>query len=439
MKDLRCALVELEEAGELMRVRRPVDPRYEIAAVIHRAQRERNKALIFEQVRGSRSMVVSNVFGSFDRIAHILGVPREQIASTWAAAEDGLASGPEARASHLDLPYDEVPLSRLPVLTHCETDGGPYITAGIALARHPETGVGNLSYHRVQVAHPPDLGFRITPGNHLGVFFAAAEARGENLPLALLIGAPPTAMLAAAGRLPLGVDELRLAAALSGEPLPMQRCRTLDLDFPAGTEIVLEGELLAGVRAPEGPFGDFMDFTLPVGPNPVFRVHHAYARPDGLYYGLYAGSVEQLLLMGVPTAASILRAARRVAPTVSDVVTWPYAYQCVIRMREEFDEQAKQVLLAAFAAEPSYLKTATVVDEDVDIYNPADVDWAVACRSRPDRDVLIIPGVPSFRLDPDGLHRGRAGTDATVPYGAWQEHQRRRIPGADSIRLSDYL
>jgi UbiD family decarboxylase len=439
LKDLRSFLTVLEAAGELVRVGREVDPRFEIAAVLHRIQREHNRAVLFERVAGSEVPVVGNVFGSFERIARLLEVPRSELAATWSRSEDVVASWPDGGGAVADLPYAEVPLADLPFLTHCEKDGGPYITAGIALARDPLTGICNYSYHRMQVANPPDLGFRITPGNHLGVYHAAAEARGEALPVAVLIGAPPIVMLAAASRLPLRVDELRLAAVLNGERLPVQKCRTLDLHFPAGTEIVLEGELLSGVRAPEGPFGDFMDFYLPVGLNPVFRVHHAFMRPGGVYYGLYAGSVEQLLIMGVPTAANILRALQRIAPAVSDVAIWPYAYQCVIRMREEFDEQAKQVLLAAFAAEPSYLKMATVVDEDVDIYDPADVAWAVACRSRPDRDVMVIPNVPSFRVDPDALHRGRVGIDATVPFGAWEEHQRRRIPGEDQIRLADYI
>ena len=246
-------------------------------------------------------------------------------------------------------------------------------------------------------------------------------------------------MLAGAARLPLRVDELRLAAALSGARLPMQRCHTLDLSFPAGTEVVIEGELLCNVREPEGPFGDFMDAYLPVGLNPVLKVNSVRVRRDALYYGLLSGSIEQLLVMGVPTAANIYRALHRVVPSVSDVAIWPYAYQCVIKMREEFDGQAKQALLAALAAEPSYLKMATVVDEDVDIYNPADVAWAVACRMRPDRDVMVIPNVPSFRLDPEGLHWGRVGIDATVAFGRWQETERRRIPGEESLRLSDYI
>ena len=125
---------------------------------------------------------------------------------------------------------------------------------------------------------PNRLGLRITPGNHLGVYQAAAESSGRALPVVVLIGAPPTVMLAAAARLPLRTSELRLAAALQGQPVSMQACQTIPLSFPEGTEIVLEGEILPDVREPEGPFGDFMDTYLPVGLNHVLHVGAAYMR-----------------------------------------------------------------------------------------------------------------------------------------------------------------
>ena len=306
VKDLRTYLAELEAAGELVRIQREVDPRFEIAAVIHRLQREHNKAVVFERVRGSSVPVAGNVLGSHERIARLLGVTKDALSRTWGGMEDDLASWPDGCGELADEPYEEVSLDSLPILTHCEKDGGPYITAGVALAADPISGIYNLSYHRIQVADPSRLGFRITPGNHLGVYHQAAEARGRSLPVAVLIGAPPAVMLAGAARLPLRVDELRLAAALSGARLPMQRCRTVDLPFPAGTEIVVEGELLCNVREPEGPFGDFMDAYLPVGLNPVLKVNCVRVRRNALYYGLLSGSLEQLLVMGVPTAASHL-------------------------------------------------------------------------------------------------------------------------------------
>ncbi len=438
--DVRSFVQTLAGQGQLARVAREVDPRFEVTAVLRHLQRTDNRAVVFERVRGSRLPVVSNLFGSYARIATFLNVPAPAITRTWAEREEALAADPMMGQAALgSAGYVPVSLTELPILTHCEKDAGPYITAGVLLAEDPASGVANLSYHRMQLKGPDRLGLRITPGNHLGAYQAAAEAAGRALPAVALIGAPPAVMLAAAARLPLRASELRLAAALQGGPLAMLACRTIPLCFPAGTDIVVEGEILAGVREPEGPFGDFMDNYLPIGLNHVFDVRAAYMRPGAHYYGLLSGSIEQALLMGVPTAAAVYRAVRRVVPTLCDVAISPSAYHCVISLREEFDGQAKQALLAAFGAEPSYVKTCTVVDDDVNIYDPADVAWAVASRCRPDRDVIGIPGVPSFRRDPDALHWGRLGIDATQPFDAGDRFERRRIPGEAEIRLSDYL
>ena len=177
VKDLRTYLAELEAAGELVRIQREVDPRFEIAAIIHRLQREHNKAVVFERVRGSSIPVAGNVLGSHERIARLLGVTKDALSRTWGGMEDDLASWPDGCGELTDEPYEEVSLDSLPILTHCEKDGGPYITAGVALAADPISGIYNLSYHRIQVADPSRLGFRITPGNHLGVYHQAAEAR----------------------------------------------------------------------------------------------------------------------------------------------------------------------------------------------------------------------------------------------------------------------
>jgi UbiD family decarboxylase len=437
--DLRSALSILAARGDLVHVAREVDRRFEVTAVLRRLQNADNRAVIFEHVRGSRLRVASNLFGSYSRISALLDLPPAAIARTWATHEEQLAKWSDSTVEAPDRDYITVALADLPILTHCEKDGGPYITAGVILAQDPASGIPNLSYHRMQLQGPNRLGLRITPGNHLGVYQAMAEEAGEALPVAILIGAPSAVMLAAAARLPLYTSELRLAAALQGQAISMQPCRTTPLSFPVGTEVVLDAEILPGVREPEGPFGDFMDEYIPVGPNHVLHVHAAYMRPDALYYGLLAGSVEQGLLMGVPTAAAIYRAVQRVVPSVSDVTMGAFAYHYVVKMHEEFDGQAKQALLAALGAEPSYVKTCTVVDEDVNIYDPADVAWAVATRCRPDRDIVVIPGVPSFRRDPEALHWGRLAIDATQPFGAGDRFERRRIPGEAGIRLTDYL
>lgn len=437
--DLRAFLARLEERGDLVRIGREVDPKFELSAVLRHVQRELAKAVIFEHVKGYNIPVVSNLWGHYDRVGMILDVDKTLLAKSWGGLEDNLAQHPAGLGTIKPDDYEEISLDELPIITHCEKDGGPYITGGVALARDPATGTNNLSYHRMQVISNEELRLRITPGHHLAVYHEAAEASKEPLPVAILIGAPPSVMLAAGSRLPLYTDELRLAAAFEDHSLSAHQCQTIDLQFPTGTEIVIEGEILPGVRKAEGPFGDFLDYYIPVQDNHVMKVRGVFKRPGALYYDIFSGSVEELLLLAVPVAANIYRAVHRVVPSVIDVACWPFVYNCVVKMHEQFDGQAKQALLAALGAEPTWVKICTVVDEDVDIYDPADVIWAVSTRSRPDRDVIVIPGVPSFRRDPEQIHWGRLGIDATIPPDYAPRFERKRVPGEKEVKLSDYL
>ena len=169
VKDLRTYLAELETAGELVRIQREVDPRFEIAAVIHRLQREHNKAVVFERVRGSSIPVAGNVLGSHERIARLLGVAKEAISRTWGQLEDDLASWPDGCEELTDEPYEEVSLDTLPILTHCEKDGGPYITAGI---RSPRTlSPASITYRTTASRWPTLPGW--ASASHPGITWAS--------------------------------------------------------------------------------------------------------------------------------------------------------------------------------------------------------------------------------------------------------------------------
>jgi 4-hydroxybenzoate decarboxylase len=227
-----------------------------VAALIRDIQQRRNRAIVFERVKGSTLPLVSNVCGSYATVAAALGVQPGALARTPA----------KPRPGH----WEASSLARLPICVHCEKDAGPYITAGIVAARDVETGVMNLSYHRMQVIGERELRVRLTPTGHLFEMPQRAEKVGKPLPVAVLLGVAPLVMLAAAARTAPGLTELDVAAALAGEPFPLFRCPTLDLTIPEA-EIAIEGELLAGVRRPEGPFGEWMDYYVPAMDNHVSR------------------------------------------------------------------------------------------------------------------------------------------------------------------------
>jgi len=441
VSQLKQSLDQLDRRNELIRISKAVDPRFEASALIKRIQQVSNKAILFEKIKGYDLPLASNVLGTYQRVAKVLGCDVDGINQAWNGKEKALESFAPVLGPTDQDEYVESAIHDIPSLIYCEKDAGPYITAGMALARDPLTGVHNLSFHRLQIVDDTKLRFRITPGNHLETLYQDAEKRDQPLEVAILLGGHPALMLAAASRLPIDQDELRLAGALLGEPVRLRKCKTIDLYVPTGMDFVIEGSLLPHVREEEGPFGDFLGYYVPVLKNHVFEVRHVSRLRDSCAYGILAGSAEQDLLVGVPIAANIYSIVKGAIPSVIDVACLPHVYHSVVKIKQEFEGQARQAALAALSCDPSQTKICTVVDPDVDIHNPLDVNWAITTRCCPDTDVFIVPNIPSFRRDPYRTHYGKMGIDATMPLSeeAASDFQRTRIPGVENIKLEDYL
>lgn len=435
---LRRHLDVLAQAGELIRIRKEVDPRFELNAVVRTVQRERNLPILFEKVRGSRFRVASNVMGNYDHLARLIGVDKSNAARQWAAITKNGREPDESYAIEDDS-YQEIAFGDLPHITYFQKDAGPYITAGVIVARDPDSGVQNLSYHRMQIISGNELRCRLSTSGDLYRIQQKAEARGEPLKAAVLLGLPPAVMMAAAATISPEESEYKLAGMITGKRFPLRPIDGVGLEAPAGTEIIVEGEILPHERRPEGPFGDWMDFYIPTMNNHVFMVKRVLARKDAIFYSINPGSSEEIGMTAVPMAGSIYTAVRMWAPTVSDVVCFPNVQFCVLKMDKKFEGQPHRAIVAAFGAEMNRLLYCIVVDEDVDAHDPRDVMWAMSTRCRPDRDIFQIPNVPSFARDPHKMHWGRMGVDATRPLESAADFERKRIPGADTIRLEDYL
>jgi UbiD family decarboxylase len=284
-----------------------------------------------------------------------------------------------------------------------------------------------------------ELRCRLAPRHHLTLYHEKAERMGRPLEAAMLIGTPPEVFLAAAAPIPYDEDEIALAASLAGQPVAMRACRHIDLLVPAATEIVIEGRFIANERRPEGPFGEFMGYYVPVGDNAVFEVLGVSARPDALFHSINCGSPEEVLTLELSVAANIYQRVSAVLPGIVDVTCLPFVLQSVVQIRQQYEGHARQVLLSVFGAEPTWAQFCTVVGEDVDIYDLDDVTWAVLTRSRPDRDVVIIPDTPSFYRDPHKDHWARMGIDATAPFARREEFLRKRVPGVEHVRLGEWF
>jgi UbiD family decarboxylase len=438
---MREYMEKLRARGELLEVRRQVNPKHELAAVTDAAHRRWGKPILFHNVIGSDLPVLTNIYGSRARLAAILGIGADDFCKQWsnlatiASSRDMPTSVPATDA----IEYVDCRLSDLPLITYSERDAAPYFTSAMFLAKEPETGVQNLSFHRSMYVSDQELRCRLAPRHHLTMYHEKAERKGEYLEAAMLIGPPPATFLTAAAPLPYDADEMEVAAKLQGAPIPMRRCKHVDLMVPATTEVVIEGRFLPNERRDEGPFGEFMGYYTPVGKNAVFEVLGVTCRKDAIFHSILCGSAEEVLTLELSVAANIYQRINAVLPGIVDVTCQPFVLHTVVKIRQHYEGHGRQVLLAVFGAEPTWAKACTVVDEDVDIYDMNDVMWAVLTRSRPDRDVMIIPETPSFYRDPYKEHWGRLGIDATVPFERRHEYERKKIPGANSVNLSDYF
>ena len=441
---MRRFIDDLARRGELATVRRPVAPRHQLAAVTKAVQKAGEQAVLFETVEGTDLPVVSNLYGSHERLCRLIGAGDKTFCQRWIELTEACIAGRDADVLEpapggVDTEFRSGKLSDLPAITYHARDAGPYFTSAIFLAREPDSGVPNLSFHRSMYVSDQELRVRLGSTHDLARYQAKAEARGDALEAALLLSCPPEIFLAACASLPYEASELVMAAQISGAKVPMRRCKTIGLDVPASVDIVVEGRFLANVKRPEGPFGEFMGNYVEVGDNHVFEVTHVSYRPDAVFHGLVCGSPEDLRPLEAVTAARVYRHVAAQVPGVIDVCCRPNVMISIIKIRKTYEGQGKHAILAALGSYLDYNKVVIVVDEDVDIYNLDDVMWAYMTRGRADTRAMILNDIPGFYRDPHKDHWGRLCIDATMPFGREAEFARKTIPGEDAIDLREWL
>ena len=437
---MRDYINRLLDRGQVHVVEREVDPRFELAAVVGRSQQQSDLPILFRKVKGTRIPVVSNVYGSHRRLCELIGANVGDFCRTWQSITDGRLSGSaEYTESVAAGNLENGKLSDLPHITYCERDAGPYITAGVFLAKEPGTGIPNLSFCRSMMVSDEKLRVRLAPPHDITKYQKKAEANNEALEVAILLGPPPEVFLAACASVPTEVDELAIAAQLMGGTIRMRPCQTIDLEVPADTEIVIEGRILPNVREKEGPFGEFLGYYVEEGLNHVFEITAVTWRPNAVFHGLLCGFPEDLRALEVSFASRIYRQLSASLPGILDVSCSPSPMHTIVRIDPQFEGHARQVILKAITSHFQYNKVCIVVDADVNIHDFADVWWAVLTRCRLDRDLIVIPDLPGFFRDEDRVYRSRLGIDATKPFGAEQRFERKRVPGMSEIDLADYF
>jgi len=443
IRGLREWLDHLAGRDELAVACPGVSLRFELAAIAKRLDGRR--ATIFPKPDGHSIPVVSGLVSSRAWMAAAMAVEPDEILTQFQSAAlnplpwQEITAAPVQEVVHRDVDLGAL----LPLPTQNEYDSGPYITAGLVIARNPRTGVQNVSIHRCQLSGPNRLGVLLLP-RHTHMFFEMAESAGDPLHVAIVIGVDPLTLLASQAIAPFDVDELEIAGALQGRPLPVVKCVTSEVRVPAEAEIVLEGRVLPEVRALEGPFGEFPQYYGEPAKRHVIEIDAVTQRKDAIFHTIVGGGLEHLLLGGIPREATLLAHLRRSFPNVRDVhlsLGGVCRYHLYVQIAKRQEGEAKNIMLGAFAGHYD-VKQVIVVDEDVDIHNPAEVEWAVATRFQADRDLVIIPESQGSKLDPstrDGIG-AKMGLDATKPLSAPDmKFKRIRVPGEDNLAVDAVL
>lgn len=411
----RSFVEQLQNSGELNRITKEVSTEYEIAGIIEALG---EKPVFFGNVKESAIPVVGGLLSSKDLIARGLGITKDQLLRKLSTAIEK-PEPPEIvdKGECQEIVERDVDLTKLPIMRYTEKDGGKYVPSAVAIVRDPEFKARNMCFHRLMLLDKNHFVARIVENR--GTDTALKKAGGE-LDVAFCIGNSTAVLLSAATTLPMGVDELGMANAL--EKTELVKCKTVDLEVPKDSEIVLEGRITKE-KAAEGPFLDLTGIVDRVRQQPVVEIKCVTHKKNPIYQTILAGRNEHKFLMGMPKEPTILNEVNKVCDCKDVYITpggcsWLHA---VVQIRKRNPDDGKKAIAAAFEGHKS-LKHCVVVDEDINIYDPHDVEWAIATRLQADKNTVILSNLPGSSLDPSGdLTEGKkattakAGLDATAP------------------------
>jgi UbiD family decarboxylase len=448
-QDLRSFLdlIKRRKPEDFRIVSKPVDPAYEITALVVKLEREAKQrpVLLFENVKGTKFPVLTNLHASRARLAAAMNAAPEETQRAYLRAMEKpilpkvVPTGP---VKEVVLTGDTVNLYDLPQMVHHEGDAGPYLTAAISFAKDPTAEVWNCAYNRLMIKGRDTTSIHLTTGKHLWEFHRIAESRGEPLPVAFVIGVHPAIALGALAIGSIDEDERGIMGRLLGEPLELVKCETSDVLVPAQAELVLEAEILPRERTPEGPFGEFTGYSLGQRQREVVRVKAITHRRDAMFQDITVAHLDHLLLSTIPMEANLYRAVRAMVPSVK-AVRVPGPFTCFVSIEQRVPGQAKNAIMAVLGAD-LYMKRVVVVDHDVDVFDDRQVNWAIATRCQPDRDITIVTNARGSDLDPSTREDGytaKWGVDATAKPSLAAYTPRHRVPPEvwQRINLKDFL
>ena len=411
----RDFLAWASNTGSLIEIERAVDPHLELARVMYALD---GKPVLFRALAGYPNWrAISGMCAQREHFAAALGCTVPELVGRMADALANPSPPPMVDSAPCqEVVQEPVDLTRLPIPRYHPDDGGPYVTSGVAVIKDPDYG-RNISYHRLMRLGERTFAARLVEkrGTH-----TAWEKTTDDLPIAIAVGCPIQVLLAAAMSPEKGLDELSIANSMAETPLV--KCQAVDLEVPAEAELILEGRV-THTPADEGPFPDLTGTMDIVRQQPVIEIDCVTYRSDAIFHALLPAGLEHKNLMGMPREPTMFAAVNEVCKCTGVYITpggtsWLHA---VVQVDKQHAEDGRRAIWAAFNGHIS-LKHVVVVDTDVNIYDSAEVEWAIATRFQADRDLVILTDQPSSSLDPSATHTpgqkartAKMGLDATAP------------------------
>ncbi|MFH1488374.1 MAG: UbiD family decarboxylase [Pseudomonadota bacterium] len=461
-KDLREFLDFLEKQGELKTCNREVDSKIEIAKITDKSSKTGGPAILFNRVKGFENRVVTGLFGNLDRA--FLMIESDKY-NGFKKLAGGLSHPVPTRTVKQGLCQEvvrtgnEVDLHAIPVLWHHAKDTYRFFTGGCCRVRDPDTGIYNSSINRVAVQGKNTLSIQSSPPHQLGLIARKLLGRGQSCPMAMAIGTDPAVLVASVSGIPPSTDEFALAGGLRGEPVDVVKCVTVDVEVPATAELVIEGEIVPGDEdgilgkteyADEGVFGEVHGYFGKPSRSPVIHVTAITHRKDYIYHALGTSehTSEHQLCDAIGMHGDVYSLLKDIIPPEDINAINAGSFAAIVSIKKTRPGQGRQ-LIQMLLAKPG-IKRAIIVDEDIDVFNLVEVEWAVQFRSTGD-DYIITSELPMINLDPAITREPnllkKVGIDATIPLlgdkGGRSEVLRdlgpARYPDLDEVDLDYYL
>src|SRR3990172_4839151 len=443
-EDLRGFLTHLESQKQLLRVKDEVSVKYEIAAGMRKTSDIEGPALLFENVRGYPGWrVLGGLFATRKLVALGLGVPQDKILDRYMTLEDDRIAPeivPNGPVQEIKWTGDQVDLTKLPIVTHAGKDCGPYVTIGVQIGKDPESGVRNVSIHRMLVLGKDRLSLWAPADHHLGRMILIAEEKNKGLEVATAVGVEPAIVVASQAKVPYGIDEFHVAGGLRGAAVKLVKCETIDVEVPAFAEVVIQGVTIPGERVADGPYGEYPGCYSEAKQAPVLKVTAITMRQNPIYQTALTGMpvTENHTLIEYGNAAVVYREVKKIVPEARAVNMTPggtFRHHVVVSIKKRAENEGRNVILALLSLGIG-LKQVIVVDEDIDPFDPMQVEWAMATRFQADKDAIIVPRIACSTLDPscpEARVTAGLGIDATAPMKDRWRFEKVEIPGVDKV------